>query len=83
MPRHLTVVYTIEDESSFSEEQDRIMTSLREFDPASPPGWGVSAVSSDNEMLRLERIEQAVASSDGVDDIVDNISDLLSAEKLS
>jgi hypothetical protein len=76
MTKHITVVYTVEDDESFRVKFDEIMDSMKKFDPENPGPWGVSAVSRDNEFMRIEKIEQALMSFEN-DDLVDKIKQYL------
>jgi hypothetical protein len=76
MTKHITVVYTVEDDESFRDKFDEIIDSMNKFDPANPGPWGVSAVSRDNEFLRLEKIEQALTKFDN-EEMIDKINQYL------
>ncbi|WP_138438039.1 hypothetical protein [Marinobacter shengliensis] len=76
MPRSITVVYTINDEEAFKPELEKLGQSYQDYDPKNPPAWGVSAMSKDNEMLRLEKIEAAIENDHG-DDAVDEVARIL------
>lgn len=67
MTKHLTVVYTINDDEAFEAKREEIFNSYHEYDPSTPPAWGVSAVSQDNEILRVEKIERALEQFDNLD----------------
>lgn len=58
MTKHITVVYTVEDDESFRVKFDEIMDSMKKFDPENPGPWGVSAVSRDNEFMRIEKLNR-------------------------
>jgi hypothetical protein len=56
MPRHLTVVYTINDEAAFQPEQERLKEM---FKASANEPWAVTAMSLDHEMTRLSFVEDA------------------------
>lgn len=76
MAREMTVVYTIHDEDAFAAENKRLADLHKAFDPERPPLWGVSAASCDNEIRRVELIEQAIAENDP-EDAIDAIEQIL------
>ncbi len=61
MPRHLTVVYTINDDDSFTEERDRLMTFFQE---SKGKPWAITAISIDHEINRLHWVEEALSAND-------------------
>ncbi len=64
MKKHyITVVYEVTDKEAFKDEADKIFGAMTE-DIEEP--WRVTAVSHDDEMHRLELIEQALEMDDGV-----------------
>jgi hypothetical protein len=78
MPKHFTVVYTVADgqQEAFETQLNQIHESMKAYDPQNPPAWGVSAMSRDNEIQRLELIEQALDNFHG-SDATDEIQDIL------
>lgn len=60
--KHLTVVYSIQDGDAFMSEHQRIME-LFYHDMGDKP-WGITAVSLDHEIRRIELIEEAINMSD-------------------
>lgn len=59
--KHLTVVYTIADESSFTNE---LATIMDRFTALGEKPWCITAVSTDHEIRRLELIEEALEDED-------------------
>jgi len=55
--RYLTVVFAINDEDSFKDEQSKFHKKMLDEKQDS---WGVSAMSLGDEMTKLELMEQAV-----------------------
>lgn len=55
--KHLTVVYTINDEAAFGPEFDRI---TNHFKASKDEPWAVTAISRGHEMHRLDMINDAV-----------------------
>lgn len=85
MTQFLTVVYAINDMETFKEQQENIAKLHKAYDPNNPPAWGVSAVSLNDEIRRLEIIEEiSDQTSDGSDSlqIVFDIRDALAADQL-
>jgi hypothetical protein len=58
MPKHLTVVYTINDEAEFAPVRAEIMA---RFGECSGRAYAVTAISADNEVRRVELMEEAAA----------------------
>ncbi|MGL1337440.1 hypothetical protein ACSTJQ_12725 [Vibrio parahaemolyticus] len=85
MTEFVTVVYAINDQKAFKEQQDQIAKLHKQYDPENPPAWGVSAVSHSDEIRRLEVIEeisdQSLDESDSLQ-IVHDIRDALAVEQL-
>jgi len=82
MPRHITVVYTIHDETTAKDELERLGEQYKSYDPENPPAIGISAMSNANEMRRLELIEEATEEY-RPDEALEKINDLLGAVKLA
>lgn len=61
MPKHITVVYTINDERAFEAEHHRIMEHMQ-ADTNQP--WAITAITRDHEIRRLELIEKALDKND-------------------
>lgn len=85
MSQFVTVVYAINDMETFKEQQENIAKLHKAYDPNNPPAWGVSAVSLNDEIRRLEIIEeisdQSLNESDSLQ-IVHDIRDALAADQL-
>jgi hypothetical protein len=62
MTSALTVVYHIEDQEAFSETREKILGtfehSLIPEDPLKPEGWKITAVSNDDEVTRIDLLEE-------------------------
>ena len=61
MPKHYTVVYTVNDDESFKEEWERIHEN---FMQSEGKPWAITAVSLDHEIDRLSLIEDALNAND-------------------
>jgi hypothetical protein len=72
MPKYLTVVYTINDESAFTNEREKLMSN---FKKSEGEPWAITAMSIDHELDRLSFIEEAVAEND-----MDAIKHILEAQ---
>jgi hypothetical protein len=59
--KHLTVVYTVTDESKFADGLAAVMDQFADVD-GKP--WSITAVTMDNEIRRVQLIEQAIANAD-------------------
>jgi len=59
--RHLTVVYTINDEKVFEEEQKRISSLCS---PSAGKPWAITAWSLDHEIVRNMLVQEALDNSD-------------------
>lgn len=80
---HLTVIYSIRDNSSFLEEHQRVMDLFQEL---GDKPWAITAVSTDHEIRRVELIEEA-AENDDIDLILEliehpDVGNLVSLEEL-
>lgn len=64
MTKYVTVVYAIEDEEAFKQTKQNIKQQMSEFDVNNRPAFGICAVSSSNEIQRLEMVEDAISNSD-------------------
>jgi len=58
MPKYLTVVYTINDETEFASVRAEIMA---RFGECTGRAYAVTAISADNEVRRVELMEEAAA----------------------
>lgn len=67
--KHLTVVYTINDEEAFKHEMAVLMSKFKRSDGEA---WAITAMSRDHEMNRVSLIEDAVS-----EDRLDLIEDIL------
>lgn len=56
--KHLTVVYRIQDSDAFMGEHQRIMECFNHEMGNKP--WGITAMSLDHEIRRIELIEEAI-----------------------
>jgi hypothetical protein len=70
-PRYVTVVYLINDPSQFLAENDRLHAHFYP-DPTGKP-WAITHMSLDNEIHRLELIEEAVNDYDADPALLDEI----------
>lgn len=77
MPRSITVIYTIHDEDKAKATVDQLGETYKAYDPAQPPAIGISAMSRDNEMLRLEKIEQIIQEQHDAEEAIDMIEAVL------
>lgn len=59
--KHLTVVYSIVDEAAFATEMNRVMSIYSDLGEKL---WGITAVSIDHEIKRLQLVEQALNKND-------------------
>ena len=62
MTKYLTVVFAYQKEEAFSEQRDVFFKSMMGSNPETD--WKVSAISIEDEITRLEQIEDAVANDD-------------------
>lgn len=72
MPRHLTTVYTINDEKGFEPEQNRLLDFFQE---SKGKPWAITAMSVDHEIHRLYLVEEAHQR--GRHDLLDDIFGLV------
>lgn len=70
-PRYVTVVYMINDPSQFLAENDRLHAHFYP-DPTGKP-WAITQMSLDNEIHRLELIEEVVNDYDADPELLDDI----------
>lgn len=59
--KHLTVVYTIANEAVFASEMAKLS---EQYTDINDKPWSITAMSTDNEIRRLELVEQAVGDED-------------------
>ena len=60
-PKHMTVVYTINDAEAFEEERQRMM---KLFQPSKDKPWAITAISVDDEIHRVDLLTEAVNNND-------------------
>lgn len=81
MSRYVTVVYAIEDEGVFRPVLQGIQKQIAEFDVNNRSPLSICAVSLNDEIQRLEMIEEAFNDSD-LECVRDTIQDILSMTHL-
>ena len=77
MPRSLTVIYSIHDEDAAKSTIDQLGFNYKSYDPEHPPAVGISAMSRDNEMLRIEKIEQIIQNQHDAEEAIEMIEAVL------
>jgi len=68
MTRHITVVYTINDDDAFADEMARITGNMKS---SGGEPWAITAMSLDHEMQRVEYMERIAKNLSGDYDLAD------------
>lgn len=79
-PRYVTIVYMVNDPSQFLVENERL-NSYFYPDPTGKP-WAITAMSMDNEIRRLELIEEAVNDYHADPELPELLDDILSHPRI-
>lgn len=75
MPKYMTVVYAINDDDAFEPTRRAIIDKLKKL---GDQPFAVTAVSLDNEMVRIHWMEQAAENIDDIYELRDTINNIIS-----